>query len=77
MPAFPADALIAALPFARRYARALVGSQAGGDRLVARALAEPPTRLTDRLALYAGITRLAPWRMSRAGLAGWSARCCC
>ncbi len=50
---------MAALPFARRYARALTGSQETGDSLVARALAGPMAALPGRLALFAGISRLA------------------
>ncbi|GAD09388.1 response regulator [Gluconobacter japonicus] len=48
--------LIAALPYARRFARALAGDQAQGDRLVASALkdllAEGEADLPARLALY-------------------------
>lgn len=50
--------LIDALPHARRYARALVGTQAAGDALVAQALADRPRDLPTRLGLYAGITSL-------------------
>ncbi|MBK1660714.1 PhyR family response regulator anti-anti-sigma factor [Paracraurococcus ruber] len=38
MSAMDRGALIRALPYARRYARALTGSQAGGDEVVAQAL---------------------------------------
>ncbi len=56
--------LIRALPYARRYARALIGSQVRGDALVAASLramldgagAPGPD---PRLALYASITRAA------------------
>lgn len=59
------EALINALPYARRYARALTGSQSRGDALVAESLREmldgsavPPGPLTDeRHVLYWGITR--------------------
>ncbi|MGG5810344.1 PhyR family response regulator anti-anti-sigma factor [Falsiroseomonas sp. CW058] len=61
-------ALIGALPYARRYARALTGSQARGDALVADALRAgvpdvPNLRgsglLPARVALYAAIGRMA------------------
>src|SRR3954462_15645623 len=55
--------LIRALPYARRYARALTGSQARGDAVVAdalrRVLADGATRLSEdtaaRAALYGAI----------------------
>ncbi len=53
-----AEELKAVLPYARRYARALVGSQPAGDAMVARALAERPAELPALLSLYAGISRL-------------------
>lgn len=56
------EELIRALPYARRYARALSGSQAGGDALVADSLralvaedADPS--LAPRLMLYRAVTR--------------------
>ena len=58
-------ALIAALPYARRYARALTGAQDRGDALVAEALRagmEPERGAGEtglRVALYAAIGRLA------------------
>jgi CheY-like chemotaxis protein len=61
-------ALIGALPYARRYARALTGSQGQGDLLVAEALRAGVQPLANgstaglraaRLALYAAIGRLA------------------
>ena len=60
-------ALIGALPYARRYARALTGSQMRGDALVAAALrttldaprASAEGVLAARVALYAVIGRLA------------------
>lgn len=51
--------LIAVLPYARRYARALTGSQVEGDAMVARAIPELPEGLPPKLALYARITQLA------------------
>ena len=53
--------LIRALPYARRYARALTGSQAKGDQLVATGL-QAITSVSDRdaearVALYEAITR--------------------
>lgn len=54
--------LMRALPYARRYARALTGAQSSGDRLVAESLREimtPATPVEDaRLALYHQVTRL-------------------
>ncbi|WP_421993730.1 response regulator [Roseococcus sp.] len=50
--------LIAVLPYARRYARALTGSQAEGDALVARAIPDLSEALPPKLALYARITQL-------------------
>jgi CheY-like chemotaxis protein len=54
--------LMQALPYARRYARALTGAQSSGDRLVADGLREimtPSEPVTDaRLALYGHVTRL-------------------
>ncbi|NKC33047.1 PhyR family response regulator anti-anti-sigma factor [Falsiroseomonas selenitidurans] len=60
-------ALIGALPYGRRFARALTGSQAGGDALVGQALRGEiavPAGITDpalggRLALYAAICGIA------------------
>lgn len=54
-----ANELVAALPYARRYARALTGSQEAGDAMVARALRAGLPDLPGRLALYAGVTALA------------------
>jgi CheY-like chemotaxis protein len=61
----PREDLIRALPYARRYARALTGSRSAGDTLVADCLrdilgsaAERPAGITDaRHALYWGVTR--------------------
>jgi CheY-like chemotaxis protein len=59
-------ALVSALPYARRYARALTGSQGDGDALVAEALKSGLTTegagssVRDaRIALYGAIGRLA------------------
>ena len=55
------DDLIRALPYARRYARALTGSQPRGDLLVAESLRElisaPADDLTARHGLYNWVTR--------------------
>lgn len=55
------DELIRALPYARRYARALTGSQPRGDLLVAEGLREMMTAsdrtLAPKLGLFASITR--------------------
>jgi len=55
------DDLIRALPYARRYARALTGSQPRGDLLVAESLreliSEPINSLTARHGLYSWVTR--------------------
>jgi len=60
MSTLPRDDLIRALPYARRYARALTGSQKSGDRLVAECLQTlmkaAPDNLIARHALYAGVT---------------------
>jgi CheY-like chemotaxis protein len=55
--------LIRALPYARRYARALTGSQAAGDELVAESLkaimagdVDPAWRGNARFMLYGGVT---------------------
>jgi CheY-like chemotaxis protein len=53
------EELIQLLPYARRYARALIGSQVGGDALVAEALRRVPADAADaRIALYTAITQL-------------------
>ncbi len=55
------DELIRALPYARRYARALTGSQPRGDLLVAESLREMMTAgdrsIDPRLGLFASSTR--------------------
>lgn len=50
--------LIAALPYARRFARALTGSQGEGDGLVGRAIPRMPQDMPPRLGFYAAITQL-------------------
>ncbi len=54
----PAE-MIALLPFARRYARALTGTQMDGDAAVAKAISAGSTHIESRLDLYAAISRLA------------------
>lgn len=69
MTPFPRDELVAALPYARRYARALTGSQQDGDGLVAQAL--PALEFAPdgaRMGLYAAISRLAGARQPKGGL---------
>ena len=77
--------LIRALPYARRYARALTGSQPAGDALVADCLRGmlaadrgegDGAAMTDaRHALYRGVTRRLRrvWRAGAAGAAGAAA----
>jgi CheY-like chemotaxis protein len=50
--------LIEVLPYARRYARALLGAQAAGDEAVARAAPLVPEDLPPRLGLFSAITTL-------------------
>lgn len=52
--------LLRALPYARRYARALTGSQASGDSVVAAALSAPLPEVPPHLVLYAAVARAAP-----------------
>ena len=59
MSATTTEDLIAVLPLARRYARALTGSQPAGDAVVARALARRQPGEPPLLGLYAAISRLA------------------
>jgi CheY-like chemotaxis protein len=63
---FSRDDLIHALPYARRYARALAGSQPGGDALVAASLREVTVRTSNsetrfahnaRYSLYGAVSR--------------------
>ena len=60
-------ALREALPYARRYARALAGSQGAGDSLVAESLRRGLPALPARLALYANITLLSEPPEARPG----------
>lgn len=74
MTALRHDDLVRALPYARRYARALSGSQPGGDAVVAgclqELLASSPAETDARLALYGRITqRLTPLEDSASGSA--------
>lgn len=69
-------ALLGALPYARRYARALTGSQASGDAMVAEALRGGlvPLRGGDplpaaRMTLYATISRIAARQPEEPGAA--------
>jgi CheY-like chemotaxis protein len=52
--------LLRALPYARRYARALTGGRDTGDALVATALKAPMPDVAPRLALFAAVARAAP-----------------
>ena len=54
------EELVRALPYARRFARALAGGQAAGDALVARVLRDGLPPMPARFALYAAISRSAP-----------------
>lgn len=66
---FPRDELMAALPYARRYARAIAGAQQEGDALVAQALASlGPSADGARMALYGAISRLAAAREPKGAL---------
>lgn len=53
------NSLRAALPYARRFARALTGSQREGDTLVASSLREGLPPLPPRLAFYAAVASRA------------------
>ena len=61
MTSFRREDLLRALPYARRFARALAGSQAKGDPMVADAvrhvLSGASTQADPRLALYDGVLR--------------------
>jgi CheY-like chemotaxis protein len=52
--------LLRALPYARRYARALTGARESGDALVAAALSAPLPDVPSRLALHAAVARAVP-----------------
>ncbi|MBE9604039.1 response regulator [Acetobacteraceae bacterium H6797] len=58
MNAIPNAELLRSLTYARRYARALLGSQKGGDALVADALRAGLPALPPQLAVYAGVSRM-------------------
>jgi CheY-like chemotaxis protein len=65
MTSFRREDLLRALPYARRYARALAGGQVAGDALVADALRELLSGAEDeafdaRLALYKAVTMRRP-----------------
>lgn len=60
--------LLRALPYARRYARALTGARDSGDALVAAALSAPLPEVPARLALYAAVARAVPAAPSDTGL---------
>jgi len=59
--------LLRALPYARRYARALTGARESGDALVASALSMSLPDVTPRLALYAAVAKAAPNSAPAAG----------
>ncbi len=71
------EELIRALPYARRYARALSGSQATGDKLVADGLssmlAATPAPGNPRHLLYASVTRSFQRRPETPGAAAAAA----
>ncbi len=60
--------MITLLPFARRYARALTGTQRDGDAAVARAIGAGSAPVASRRALYGAITRLAAPPRAAGGL---------
>ena len=59
--------LLRALPYARRFARALTGARDSGDALVAAALSAPLPEVAPRLALYAAVARTATSAQSSPG----------
>ncbi|MEO3473590.1 response regulator [Roseomonas sp. CAU 1739] len=59
--------LLRALPYVRRYARALTGARDSGDALVAAALSAPLPDVAPRLALYAAVARTATSTQSSTG----------
>ncbi len=67
MNAIPQTELLRALPYARRYARALTGARDSGDALVATALSAPLPDVAPRLALYAAVARSVTAAASGAG----------
>lgn len=60
--------LLRAMPYARRFARAVTGDRDRGDALVAQVLAAALPDLPPRLALYAGIAQAAPAGAAGGGL---------
>jgi len=68
--AFSRDELMRALPYARRYARALAGTQRDGDALVASALRDLSANLAldARLTLYGAVTRRFNGRNQETGM---------
>lgn len=68
MNAFNQTELLRALPYARRFARAVTGDRDSGDALVAQVLGAELSDLPPRLALYAAIAGAAPAPRSQAGL---------
>jgi len=59
MNAFTPPELLQALPYARRFARALTGDRVRGDALVGQAVSGPLPDLPVRLALYAAVAGAA------------------
>lgn len=68
MNAFNQTELLRALPYARRFARAVTGERDSGDALVAQVLRAQLPDLPPRLALYAAIAQAAPVARAQAGL---------
>ncbi|CAH0261245.1 response regulator [Roseomonas sp. CECT 9278] len=68
MNAFNQTELLRALPYARRFARAVTGERDSGDALVARVLGAELPALPPRLALYAAIAAAAPAPAAPSGL---------
>lgn len=62
--------LLRALPYVRRYARALTGGQALGDALVAEALRAGLPEVPGHLALYAGVSARVADRAADKGSLG-------
>ncbi len=68
MNAFNQAELLRALPYARRFARAVTGERDRGDALVAQVLHGDLPELPVRLSLYAAIARAAPPPREETGL---------
>jgi CheY-like chemotaxis protein len=68
MNAFNQTELLRALPYARRFARAVTGDRDSGDALVAQVLGAPLPELPARLALYAAIAQAGPPPSAQPGL---------